>query len=95
MKTIRRCSKRSSKMISERNSWRCFKRSLKRPYKNNSNNIKTIQIKKLEKTQKQLYELREDFNKLKVNRRPETLKLVQERAGNTLEAIRHRQGLSQ
>jgi ferritin-like metal-binding protein YciE len=37
---------------------------LNRMYRMNSRNIKTLQIKKCEKTQKQLNELREDFNKL-------------------------------
>jgi hypothetical protein len=38
--------------------------SLKRTYKNNSMNPIRTWVKKLEKTQKQLNELREDFNKL-------------------------------
>jgi TRAP-type uncharacterized transport system substrate-binding protein len=38
-----------------------LKRSSKRTYKNNSKNIKTIQVKKLENTQEQL---NEDINKL-------------------------------
>jgi hypothetical protein len=50
-------------MKSLRNSWRSYKTQLVRKYKMHSRNIKTQQIKKLEKTQKQLNELREDFSK--------------------------------
>jgi hypothetical protein len=45
-------------------SGRSFKRRLNRTYKINSKSIRTLQNKKLEKKQKQLYELREDLNKL-------------------------------
>jgi hypothetical protein len=56
-------SKRKSWKRSLRNSWRSYKTQLTRKYKLHSKNFKTPQIKKLEKTQKQLKELREDFNK--------------------------------
>jgi hypothetical protein len=55
-------SKRKLSKISLRNSWRSCKTKLTTKYKMNSRKIKTPQIK-LEKTQKQLNELREDFNK--------------------------------
>jgi uncharacterized coiled-coil protein SlyX len=44
-------------------------------YRSSSNNIKTPQIQKLDKTQKQLNELREDFNKLQ-SETMETIKKV-------------------
>jgi hypothetical protein len=48
-------------MSSLRYTWRSYKRHLNKMYRMNSSNIKMPQIKKLEKTQKQLNELREDF----------------------------------
>jgi hypothetical protein len=68
----------TQKSSSFRYSWRCFKRYLNRTYKINkinSKNIKTTHAhkKKLEKTQKQLNELREDFDKFQ-NEAKKTIK---------------------
>jgi hypothetical protein len=60
-------------MSSLRYSWGSYKRWLKRMYSMNSNNIKIPPIKQHEKTQTQLSELREDFNKLQSETR-ETIK---------------------
>jgi hypothetical protein len=43
-----------------------FKWNLTKTYTNNSMNPKRTWIKKLEKTQKQLNDLKEDFNKLQI-----------------------------
>jgi hypothetical protein len=56
-------SKNKSWMRLLRNSQTRYKRQLTGKYKMHSRNMKTPQIKKLEKTQKQLNELREVINK--------------------------------
>jgi chromosome segregation ATPase len=61
--THKNLSKRKSWTRSLRNSWRSYKTCLTRKHNMPSKNMKTPQIKKLEKTQKQLSELREDFKK--------------------------------